>query len=134
MIGQQVLPISDEELDAQVRQALHARLAEREPSPEVWRRIRARIENPAQDKVLKPRWIPAWNGLASLLQSAFLVALLLVFCAEPLQGLLRQPAAPRASGGTSVRVAARYPDDALNMWRVLRMTPFSEPLGRGLFQ
>ncbi len=129
-----MFPMSDEELDAQMRAALRARLAEREPSPEVWQRIRARIENPAQDKALRPRWIPAWNGLASLLQSAALVALLLVFCGGPFHGLLNLHAAPRAAGGTSVRAATRYPDDALTTYRVLRFTPFSEPVGRGFFR
>ena len=134
MIEQTMAPMSDEELDARVRQALHAGLGRREPSPEVWRRIRARIEDPEQDKVLRPLWVPLWNGLASLLQSAVLVALLLVFFMGNYSGLLARSANTRATAGTSVRAAARYPDDTLTTFRVLRMIPFTEPVERGMFQ
>lgn len=124
--------ISDEELDLAVRGALRAEIDNLEPSPEVWQRVRARIENPALDAGRK-RPHGAWRlHAASLIQGAVLAVLVmgigLSYNQRAQNNLMAYPQAPDVVYEAQPRAAAVYPADTLNVGRLTRMAQQALPV------
>jgi hypothetical protein len=65
-------PYPNDEIDTLVRWALQDSVADEEPSPEVWHRIRARLEQP------KAQFHPPWKKKALVAQLSWLVQLLVL--------------------------------------------------------
>lgn len=125
--------ISDEELDWAIRAALRTETEGLEPSPEVWRRVRAQIENPAADA--KRHSPMLWQRrAASLFQGAVLAVLVVGLGVTVNQrsrgGDLAYPVAPDVV--YVARARATLPkDDMLSMGRMVHMAQEpTEPGGR----
>jgi hypothetical protein len=65
-------PYQNDEIDTLVRWVLQDSVADEEPSPEVWHRIRARLEQP------KAQFHPPWKKKALVAQLSWLVQLLVL--------------------------------------------------------
>jgi len=125
--------ISDEELDCAIRAALRTETEGLEPSPEVWRRVRAQIENPAADA--KHHSPMLWQRrAASLFQGAVLAVLVVGLGVTVNQrsrgGDLAYPVAPDVV--YVARARATLPkDDMLSMGRMVHMAQEpTQPGGR----
>jgi len=123
--------ISDEELDWAMRAALRAETDNLEPSPEVWQRVRARIENPALDAGGK-RSLGAWRlHAASVIQGAVLAVLVmgigLTYNQRAQNNQMAYPQAPDVVYEAQPRVAAVYPMDTLSIGRLNRMAQQTLP-------
>lgn len=113
----------EEEFDWQIRWALHSQLDGEDPSPDVWERIRTRIERPSRDETLRPPWSLKRNGFTPLVQAAVLAIVIAsvglnfglsgYLNAHPSQPPARPPA-PAASERESSGIP-RYPEDFLTL-------------------
>lgn len=116
--------ISDEELDWAIRAALRTETEGLEPSPDVWRRVCAQIENPAAPA--KQRSPMLWQRrAASLFQGAVLAVLVLGIGITVNQrshgGELAYPVAPDAVYVAAARASLPYADDMLSVGRIAQM-------------
>jgi hypothetical protein len=131
MMLRRVSRISDEEMDWAIRAALRAETEDLEPSPEVWQRVRARIENPALDSRQRRTPILWTRRAASVLQGAVLAVLVLgigVTFNQRLHGSgLAYPVAPDVVYASPARASAQYPDDMLSMGRIAQIAQRPEP-------
>lgn len=125
MIWKRANRISDEELDWAIRGALRAEMEGVEPSPEVWQRVRAQIENPAADARRRRATIAWQNRAASLFQGAVLAILALGFGLTLNQhdNVTEQayPQAPDVVYVAAARAGLTYDDDMLSMKRIAQM-------------
>ena len=116
--------ISDEELDWAIRLSLRAEVEGLEPSPDTWRRIRARIQAPSHEPKREPRRILLQRRAALALQGALLVISVLGIGLSFNQGVYRQdlaqPTVERVTRAEEKDVR-RYPDDALTMGRLIQI-------------
>jgi len=116
--------ISNEELDWAVRMALRAEVDGMEPSPDTWRRIRARIQSPSPEPKREPRRILLQRRAALALQGAVLVISVLGVGLSFNQGIyqydLSRPTVEPAIR-TEQTAEKDYPDDMLNMGRMIRL-------------
>lgn len=124
--------ISDEELDWAVRGALRAEMDDLEPSPEVWQRVRARIENPSLDAGRK-RTPGAWRlHAASLIQGAVLAVLVmgigLTYTQRGQNNQMAYPHAPDVVYEAQPRAVAVYPVDTLNVGQLTRIAQQALPV------
>lgn len=117
--------ISDEHLDWAIRTALRAETEGREPSPQVWERIRARITNPRPEQEPRPRRVIWQARLASVLQGAVLAVLVLGFGLGITRGFptpeWSRPTVPTEVVASSAKSANRYPKDVLNAKRLMQL-------------
>ncbi len=125
MMWRRASRIPDEELDWAIRAALRAETEGMEPSPEVWDRVRARIENARPEQARPSRAVVWQNRLAALAQAAVLAVLVLGFGVGinrifPYTGWT-QPTVTTRSAHVSLRASGRYPDDVLTAKRVMSL-------------
>jgi len=123
--------ISDEELDWAVRAALRAEAENLEPSPEVWQRVRARIENPALDAGRKRSPVHWRLHAASLLQGAVLAVLVmgigLSYNQRAHNNQWAYPQAPDVAYEARPRAASEHPMDTLSVGRLTHMAQQARP-------
>lgn len=125
MMWRRASRISDEELDWAIRAALRAETEGLEPSPEVWQRVRAHIENPHREQT-RPSRASVWhNRLATLAQAAVLAALVLGFGVGinrtfPYTGWAQPTLTPK-SAQMYLRASGRYPNDILTARRLMAL-------------
>lgn len=122
MMWRRASRISDEELDWAIHAALRAETEGMEPSPEVWQRVRARVENPHREQA-RPSRASVWhNHLATFAQAAVLAVFVLGFGvginrAFPYTGWAQPTLTPK-SAQVYLRASEQYPDDILTARRL----------------
>lgn len=125
MMWRRASHISDEGLDWAIRAALRAETEGMEPSPEVWQRVRAYIENPHREQA-QPSRASVWhNRLATLAQAAVLAVLVLGFGVGinrtfPYTGWAK-PTLTAKSAQMYLRASGRYPNDILTAKRLMAL-------------
>ncbi len=124
--------IPDEELDWAIRSALRAETEGLEPSPQVWNRVRARIEHPVPEEKRQPRGISWHTRLANVVQGAVLAIFVLGFGLGLSRGIVtsgwNSTAVPTVPAVTHSKASSRYPKDILNTGRLMQIDkPKPEP-------
>lgn len=125
MMWRRASRISDEELDWAIRAALRAETEGMEPSPEVWQRVRTRIED-SHPKQARPSRASVWhNRLATLAQAAVLAVLVLGFGVGinrtfPYTGWA-QPTLTAKSAQMYLHASGRYPNDTLTAKQLMAL-------------
>jgi len=116
--------ISDEELDWAIRLSLRAEVDGLEPSPDTWRRIRARIQAPGNEPRREPLRILLQRRAALALQGAVLVIAVLGVGLSFNQGIYHPDIArPTVERNIQTEQSAEknYPDDMLSMGRMIQI-------------
>lgn len=125
MMWERARRVSDEELDWAIRDALRAETEGLEPSPQVWQRVRARIEAAQPEPDRQARGVVWQTRLANLLQGAVLAVLVLGFGLGLSRGFpttgWNRTAVPTVVAATYSKALDRYPKDVLNAKRLMQL-------------